>query len=166
MNSPTEKEIIETALTLSKIQPGRLPLSIFNEIARIVVTPVIELVPLYKDASGEVYVLLFQRSADDLHWPGMYHIPGTIVLASDNAGKHEDAIQRIIQSKLNKVNINKIIFVESTLCKVNRGMELAIVYSVNLSDRPDVGSLYKLSNLPSDLIEGQRNFILAAANNI
>jgi hypothetical protein len=155
-NMPKDRSL---ASLLAGLQPGKLPLDVFNQIARLTVTPVVEVVPYFKGSDGQAKVHLLQRSSDDPNWANMYHVPGTIVLASDNPGSFSDALSRITNSKLAAYEPRAAEFVGTQLCKVSRGMEVAIIFAAELRKSPDKESLFDLSSLPAELIEGQDAFI-------
>lgn len=52
---------------LAKIEPGKLPLEIFNQVARLTVMPVIEVVPFYIE-NGDIKVYLLKRHMSDDLW--------------------------------------------------------------------------------------------------
>jgi hypothetical protein len=148
--------------SLAALEPGKLPLEIFNQVARLTVTPVVEVVPFYSDEEGKLKVLLLQREENDVLWAGMYHVPGGIVLATDAPGSFSDALQRVLDSKLETYQPTTPKIVDTQLCKVSRGTEVAIIYKVLLSTAPDDILLFDPENLPSNMIEGQAEFIQAA----
>jgi hypothetical protein len=158
---PSPEEINSVQHILARLQPGHLPLPIFAEVARLTVTPVIEIVPLKIDTSGILRVLLEKRDNNDPHWAGMLHIPGTIVLSTDSGKTFEDALDRIIAKKL-KVRASKPEFVESIFCKVSRGAEVALIYMVEIIEEPVLGDLYDVKSLPKNIIEGHEHFIQIA----
>lgn len=144
---------------LAKLTPGNLSLDIFNQVARLTVTPVVEIVPFYRDEGGKLKVFLLQRGENDVLWAGMYHVPGGIVLATDTPGSFSDALRRVLDSKLETYQPTTPKIVDTQLCKVSRGTEVAIVYTVLLSTAPDDALLFDPENLPSNIIEGQTEFI-------
>jgi hypothetical protein len=107
-------------------------------------------------------VYLLQRNPDDALWAGQYHVPGTIVLATDQPGSFGDALQRIVGGKLANYQATDIVLVDTQLCKVSRGAEVAIVYMAMLTSAPNQDSLFDPEALPSNMIEGQADFIKAA----
>lgn len=159
-----DAEVSHSIALLAALEPGKLPLGIFNEVSRLTVTPVVEVVPFYKDSDGSLKVVLFQRAADDKLWSGMYHIPGTIVLATDTFGSFDDAIKRVLDGKLLNCWLTTPIFVESQLCQVQRGMEVALIYMTQLGSMPENGQLFNVRGLPSNMVEGQADFVQVAFN--
>ena len=151
-------------MQLSSLEPGRLPLDIFNEIARLTVTPVLELVPFYREPSSNK-VLLLQRSSKDALWPNMYHVPGTVLMATDQPGSFRDAIERACL-KIKDCSYSNPIFVSVKLYKVARGLEAAIIYATELTELPKNPLLYNYQSIPENMIEGQAEIIKTAFENL
>lgn len=63
---------------LCSLEPGKLPREVFEEVARLTVTPVIELIVL---VSGKI--LLTRRPFNDTYWPNKYALPGKIIASGD-----------------------------------------------------------------------------------
>lgn len=152
----------EVATALSILEPGKLPLNIFNQVARLTVTPVVEVVPFYKKPDGSIRVLLLQRGSDDPLWANMYHVPGAIVSAADQPGSFSDTLHRISTIKLADYEPSEPMFIDVQLCKVKRGMEVAIIYAAELNIAPSSNALFDPLNLPPGMIEGQADFIKTA----
>jgi hypothetical protein len=75
MASPlSEAEQEQLQSLIARVPEGFLPLSMFLEIARLVVLPVIELV-CFKYDEDRKKVLLLERAASDTLWPGQVHSP-------------------------------------------------------------------------------------------
>jgi hypothetical protein len=70
---------------LRTVPAGYQPLELFAEIARISVLSTVELVAVVGTAQQEdLSVLLIQRPMDDRWWPGLWHLPGSVLLSSDH----------------------------------------------------------------------------------
>lgn len=158
---PREKEILSVVKTFSKFRPGHLPQDVFYEVARTTVTPVIEVVPLRRGVDASVRALLFKRSASDKNWPDMHYIPGTIITANDSL---ESALHRVLNGCLTNVETTDPIFVKNTMCATKRGVEIALVYFVEVKEEPLEGSLHDILCLPEKIIEGHKDFIGFAAD--
>lgn len=90
LNSMTQTEIAELAATcLERLEPGRQPLSLFAQIARLVVTSTVEIVP-FESKNEHPRVLMARRPDDDPWWPGEWHLPGTVLLPTDGAKNQHD----------------------------------------------------------------------------
>ncbi len=155
-------DILQAVEVLKTLEPGKLPLPIFLEVARLTVTPIIEIVPLRKNIEGRVEVLLTKREDDDAHWAGMYHTPGTVIRASDIPGSYDDAFKRIISGELGGISVSEPVYVTSILHKVKRGMESALIFWVEVNEEPKTGEFFDYGNLPEDLIDTQKPFIKMA----
>ncbi|MDX1765714.1 MAG: hypothetical protein R3313_02050 [Candidatus Saccharimonadales bacterium] len=128
---PSEEELKQAAETLAKLKPGFLPLPIFLQTARLTVTSPVELVVLRKGKSGtEVY--LTGRDSGDPFWPGLLHVPGTVVLSSDELGEDlEGPISRLVKDEFQGVEItDKPQLLMTKFRQSERGRELAHIYWV------------------------------------
>lgn len=146
---------------LSRLEPGYLPLDIFIEVARLTVTPVVEVVPLVNRERG-VGVLLTKRSDNDPIWPGMWHTPGTVIRAYDNS--IDDGINRLLRDELDNCHNQRPEYVGHLLHQVRRGTELALIHWVTVHDNIQIGRPFYPDNLPDNLVDSQRGFIAWAVN--
>lgn len=158
----SEQEVAQAAKLLSKLEPGFLPFDIFHEVARLVALPIIEVVPLRRAAQGGIEVLLLAREADDPAWPGMLHVPGTVVRASDTMGSFDDALKRILVDELAGISSSPPVFVKNIVHKQARGVEVSQIFWVEVTAEPAVGRFYNAEALPKTLVETQRGFIVDA----
>lgn len=162
-----ENEISQTTDLLKKLEPGFQPYPIFEQIARLIALPVVELIPL-RLHDGAVQVLLIQRAPDDPYWPNLWHTPGTIVRATDlpnGQGTNWPAFERLFHDELKGTKVGDPQFVGSLLHKSKRGVEQAQIYWVEVKDEPPVGTFYPIDSLPLSVIESQKAFIQEAARN-
>lgn len=157
--------VYETQKALSTLDPGHLPFEIFTQVCRLTVTPVLEVVCLRRNKNG-TEVALLQRPKNDIHWPGMYHVPGTIITPDDAAKGFDGVLRRLCSDKLNLQCKIEPSFVSNELCLVKRGAELAVVYTVEIENEIEGGEFYDISALPSELIEGHEGFIRRAAQHL
>jgi hypothetical protein len=159
-------EVEQVANSLKKLPAGFVPYPIFEEIARIIALPILEIIPLRKDNNGSVEVLLIERGEDDPLWPGTLHTPGTVIRATDvhQIGKNNwPALQRILNDELNGTAVGPLQYFGSMLHASKRGVEQAQLYWVNVTEEPRTGKFYPVNNLPSQLIDSQTDFIRLAA---
>ncbi len=79
--SPAQIDAL-TADLLSRREPGHQPLGIFLELARLSTIGTVEIAPI-RDVrrNAPPQILLSRRSEHDEHWPGLWHLPGNVVLA-------------------------------------------------------------------------------------
>ena len=154
-----ENEIQAAASILKKLEPGKLPLPIFLEVARLTVTPIVEVVPIRKRADGSIMILFIKRDENDPNWPGLLHTPGTVVRSIDSGGGYKDAFDRILGGELKGTHTSEPVFVSTVLHKVKRGRESSLVFWVEVLGKPRVGELHSFDNLPENIIETQVKFI-------
>lgn len=162
MQTLQPEEINKTKNTLAQLEPGRLPYDIFAEVCRLTVTPVLEIVCFRRDDLGNVEVALLKRSADDPNWPNMYHVPGAVITSTDVDTGLDEAVDRVCTEKLSVNNMNKPKFVMNGLCKVKRGVELAVVFTIEVEGEIAGGQFHNVDILPGNLIEGHDTFISQA----
>lgn len=153
------EEINKAKNVLSQLEPGQLPFDIFSEVCRLTVTPVLEAVCFRRNNMGKLEVALLKRSEDDPNWPNMYHVPGAVITPIDINMGLERIVNRICSEKLSVISEKKPIFVMNDLCKVKRGVELAIVFAVEVDAKITEGQFYDTNTLPDNLIEGHDLFI-------
>jgi len=85
LENMNNSELAELAAScLERLEPGLQPLPLFVQLARLVVMSTVEIVP-FKPADENPKVLLAKRPDDDMWWPGQWHIPGTVLLPTDDA---------------------------------------------------------------------------------
>lgn len=161
--TPTDQEISDITKLLEKLNAGFLPYPIFQEVARLVVMPIIDIVPVRHTESGSVEVLLTQREADDPFWPGMWHNPGTVVRASDKDPGYADAFRRVFIDELGLDDVQEPHFVTGFLHQTRRGSESTRVYWVELHGTPRVGDYFDITRLPKETIESHIGLIGLAA---
>jgi ADP-ribose pyrophosphatase YjhB (NUDIX family) len=153
------QEIVQATSLLSKLKPGFLPFDIFHAVTRLVATPIVEVVPLRLTAAGKVEVLLLQREANDPVWPGQWHVPGTVVRATDTPGSFDDALERVLSGELHNVLASRPVLVESIIHRQARGMEVSQVFWVEVQENSPVGAFHDIDNLPGTIVETQLDFI-------
>lgn len=146
----------EISRALAQLEPGRLPLDVFIEVARLTVTPVIEVVPII-DQPRRLEVLLTKRADSDPVWPGMWHTPGTVIRSFDSSV--DDGVSRLLRDELGNCQSSEPEYVGYLLHKVSRGTELALVHWVTVSAGITIGRAFDSDNLPENLVDSQRGFI-------
>jgi hypothetical protein len=160
-----EHEIAKTAASLMKLSPGFLPYPIFEQIARLVALPILEVIPL-RLLNGKVEVLLIERPADDPLWPRALHTPGTVIRATDISIKEQkqwEPFRRIIEEELKATNVGPPQYVGIQLHESKRGIEQAQLYWVEVKGPPAIGKFYNAKQLPDRLIASQLDFIHLAS---
>lgn len=106
---------------LMALTPGKVPPDIFNGIARLTVTPVVELVITTKNG-----VVLKQRPSTDAFWPNQYCLPGKIIFANGPSSVEEYV--RAINENVGLTCSKDAQFCGLKLYHTKRGDELAVIY--------------------------------------
>jgi hypothetical protein len=161
-----DEQISQTVDLLKKLEPGFLPYPIFEQFARLVVMPVVEIIPLRLQENGEVEVLLIDRGSEDPLWPNMLHTPGTIIRTDDMKVEEAHdwkAFQRLFHDELKDTEVGAPHYVGSIFHQSKRGAEQAQLYWVEVTGEPQVGGFYPVTKLPEKLIHSQTAFIRHAA---
>lgn len=157
--TPNSEDLAKAVDVLSRLQPGKIPLDIFIQIARLTVLPIVEVVPVRMGADGKPQVLLTERDASDPIWGGMLHTPGTVLRPSDAEEGNAGAFGRILKDELDGVEVGEPVLVESIFHKVKRGVEQAQVYYVEVYGEPTNGQFYGADSLPMNVVDTQFDFI-------
>jgi hypothetical protein len=147
---------------LRRVEVGKVSTPIFHELARLMVLPAVEVIPLFDNGDGETQVLLTRRVADDPIWPNQWHTPGRILRPTDvdGSGTYRTAIQRLVQTELRGVEVGAAVFVETEFRTVARSAESAALHWVELqNDHVPIGQLFRVSDLPDDIIDHHRPMI-------
>jgi hypothetical protein len=157
---PSEQEVVGY---LSQFQPGKLPFPVFNEIARILVTTVVEIIPL-RIKNSQIEILFLEREESDPHWAGQLHTPGTIILSTDKEGDFTSAFERILEGELNGTAAKSSpVFYGVCHQQNKRGRGIALLHYVEMSeDEPKAGTYFTLDNLPDTMVDSQEAFIREA----
>lgn len=158
MNKADEKSLVKL---LADLEAGFLPYEVFKQIARLVVMPIIEFVPL-RMKDGEVEVLLIKRSKHDDIWPNELHTPGTVIRATDRQGEMHKAFERILVDELACTAVSSPYYVGNLLHEGKRGAEQSQIFWVEVIGDHKVGTFHKADNLPEDTMDQQKKFIAQA----
>lgn len=163
---PLTNDEIETVTRLLSRQPaGFLPLPLFLQVMRLAVASIVEVVPLRITSENTVQVLLLKRDDDYGLWPDTMHTPGVVIRPTDREKSYEDAFGRIFDGELKGIKAHGAPqFVCYTLHKSKRGMENALVFCSEIVENSGVGMFFETDNLPENLMESQRDFIVKAAD--
>lgn len=156
----SSEDVDHAVAILQRLKPGFLPFPIFNEVARLTVLPIVDIVPIRRE-NGVTQVLLTQREEDDPFWPGMWHNPGTVVRATDS-GDYTDAFARVIESELGIEKPAVIKYAAHLFHHTNRGAESSRIYWAELPEQPRHGKYFSIDNLPKDVIQSHLAVLEAA----
>lgn len=135
---------------LAKLRPGFLPPTVFDSIARLIVTPTFVVVPLLC-CGDKTLVHLPRRETNDRHYANLLNLPGTVILASDN--NLADTFRRLAQTEMPGLGFHGApVFVDIFYQQIARGREISLVHWVALAADTDRESLYDTTALPTDLV--------------
>ncbi len=138
-----------------------LPPQVFYAIAETMALPYIELV-IFHPTAKQSEVLLTKREEDDPYFPGLWHVPGTLLRATDldKPGDRFDlAINRIVSEELGGMSISRPTHTGMYFHGVTRGVGLSIIHTALAQSTPTVGQFFPVSRLPEDIIQEQAVFI-------
>lgn len=159
MNERFTKEEIEQAVkVLQRLPRGFMPLEIFRAIAEKTVMPAVELAIFRQNAEGDSELLLTQRPADDPHWPNGWHLPGGILLATDEEGSFASIFTRTLEKELHgEVRLlSSPRFGTGRFQETNRGREMTHIYfaEAEYSQQPlTEGKFFAVEALPEGLLQ-------------
>mgnify|MGYP003595614565 CR=1 FL=1 len=164
MNTPlsdNEKQLL--VALLQRLPEGFVPYEIFEQFARILALPIVEVVPV-RSVNNSVQVLLLSRGPDDPIWPNQLHTPGTVVRATDE--RQPAAIHsRITQEELAGTQLGELHLASNILHRSKRGVEQAQIYWAEVTGEPKAGEFFDAKDLPQGLMDSQREFIARAVQN-
>jgi hypothetical protein len=151
-----DEELQQLVELLSQLEVGKLPLPVFHQLARLMVLPAVEVIPLRLDDAGQPWVLLTQRDKDDPIWPLQWHTPGRILRPSDvdGSGTYATAIHNLVEAEFPGVMQGEVRFVEIEFRTVARGAESAALHWMEVGkDAPQAGEFFRVAELPPNTIE-------------
>ena len=157
----TTEETNTLVALLNTLEPGFLPYDIFIAIARLVVLPAVEFIPL-RIVDGRVQVFLIRRPTND-PWPNKLHTPGTVLRPTDTS--LEDACKRLLSDEFGITDSQSVQlhFIGCGLQADNdRGSGLCIEHILELQEVPTTGEYYDVESLPDDFIEFQKPMVQRA----
>lgn len=141
---------------LKELEPGFLPLPIFEQIARLVRLPIVDVIPI-KKVENKIFVGLLKRPSDDLWWPDAWHLPGTIFRSTDTL---KTAQWRLINEEI-KAKEGKINYVNFLVHQSERGTELILIYKMEnclLANNSPI-NWFQEDKLPVKMIESEKKVI-------
>ncbi len=147
------EEIKQCSGLLKQFEPGFLPLEIFNQIARLVCLPTVDVIPV-KFEQSDLYIGLVKRESTDLWWPNMWHLPGTILRSTDSIAQ---AIKRITDNEIKVASHSTPIFHNFLNHQTVRGAEVVLVHSIANCQLGSDSQLtwFPVNDLPKNFIESE-----------
>lgn len=147
---------------LKRLEPGFQPFAVFEQLARLVVLSIIEVVPL-RMHDGQLEVLLIEK--EDEPFIGQLHTPGTVVRTTDIGSTRDglwEPFARLFHEELGDIAVGRPYFAGNIIHRNERGAEQAQVYWVEVMGEQKIGAYYPVDKLPENIIDSQRAFIAAA----
>lgn len=154
----TDQDIQQTQQLLAQLEPGTLPPPIFEEVTRLSVTAILELVPYRRVGEGKFEILVIPQSQDDPHWPGQLHTPGTVLLPTDS-DDYREALERAFAEVGRQSSGYAPQYVGTLFHTVSRGKELTLVLAVEITDEREKDHWIALAEVPEVVIDTQVTFI-------
>lgn len=160
----TKKETSIAAEVLSRAE-SPLPTFLFTEIARLVNTPLIELLP-FKIKGSQLLVRMIPRPKDDIIWKGQIHVPGSAFRPGEDI---KPVLTRLFQEELEETTIaSDINYAGMYFYNGERGTEQAHVcyFLERENSMRKIGKLYRVNNLPEEVVAAQLPMIYSVADQI
>lgn len=164
MSKPNPEEIKVAAEIISRAG-SPIPTILFTEMAKLVATPLIELLP-FSINDGKLSIRMIPRPEDDIIWKGQIHVPGSAYRRRENI---EPVLQRLFQGELaEKATGGNIKYLGINFHDSERGTELAhVCYFVEEEEKElRVGQLYPVNALPDKVVPSQLPMIYRAADEV
>jgi hypothetical protein len=170
--TPEEIEKAAEVTTGSYEELGRLPTPLFFSHCRTAFGDTIELIV---NRAGTEEILLTQRSKEDPHFPGIWHIPGVMLALEDKDGPYPDAIDNAalrVRDELEGTKISPMLrlspqWLHQSPRISNRGGEISTFYGAYLyEDEPKVGQMFDARELPEPMLENHRDIAAKAPDAI
>jgi hypothetical protein len=162
----SDEEIEQTAALLARLEPGFLPHPIFMQATRLVVTTTVELIVLQRTKEG-VQVFVTRREDDDPVWPGMLHIPGTVLRPTDDATDDLAApMQRLFAGELVVLDTVQLEpkHMQMRFRKTPRGTELVNIFMAEAEGYSGENWHMVQDLVPTELINDHHQLIMQAVD--
>lgn len=152
----------ETLAFLDGVEPGKLPYPLFLRMAQLLTQATTELVPLRtNEDTGETEVLLTERPVGvGDPWEGEWHVPGTILLPTDELAHPKDytaAFGRLLgeggELKSGVRALREPVEVDTERRVTRRGPELSVIHYVEVLGEPAVGRFFGMNEFPHNVPE-------------
>jgi len=138
-------------------EPGRLPYPLFLELAQKLTQATVELVPLRTNEAGKTEVLLTRRPEND-PWALEWHVPGSILFASDKIEHPRDysaAFDRLLgpnyELKSGVQVVGEPVEVATERRVTRRGPELSVLHYAQVIGEPVVGRFFDIESFPHNV---------------
>ena len=141
---------------LEQLEPGFLPLEVFNAIARLVRLPTVQLIPIKEGPPLSIGIV--KRDAEEAWWPNVWHFAGTVLRSTDTI---ESAIERLKEKELQLENSSPPVFRGVSVHHSTRGAEAVLIYTIadcSFKDSEAVG-WFPANELPENFLESEKNVL-------
>lgn len=137
--------------------------SLYNALAHCMLSVAVEVVTL-RVRDGHVEVFLKRRANDDSAYPGMLHVPGTVIRVKDVDGEHtyKNAIGRAAQSECG-AQVLDFEYINEHFKHEPRGRFNCRVFLVRFLGEPTGGEWSSVEALPADVIAEHAAFVIPIA---
>ncbi len=149
---------------LSSIDPTQpFAPELYNAIARCMLSVAVEAVAL-RVVGGQTQVFLTRRSPNDAAYPGMLHVPGTVIRAHDVSEDetYQNAMRRLEQDEFG-VPIDDFEYLGENFKREPRGPFNPRVFLVRVVGDPTSGLWADVNALPADVIAEHAQFVIPLA---
>jgi hypothetical protein len=101
---------------------------------------------------------LVQRPADDLWWPSLWHLPGTVLRSTDTL---ESALQRLWDDELRVETADAPRFRDFLLHHSQRGAELVLIHTIENCAVKATSPMkwFPMDAIPDNFIESEWNIL-------
>src|SRR5690349_16672216 len=106
MATLSPQQIADCVAVLSQLDPGLLPIEIFDQVARLTRIPTVLIIPVRKNQDKLEFGLV-KRGPDEHWWPNLWHIAGTVLRSTDTL---QTAFDRLFMGELKTVKNNSPVF--------------------------------------------------------
>lgn len=153
--TPEQEEAIAAnyLAKLAEQRPDQLPYEIFLPVAKLMVMHTVEVgfVKPPEEDGESALVLLTQRPATDKFWPSQWHVPGSVVRATDPV-KHEHDYDAAFSRVLDEVGgdiqvIRKPVEFDTVRRKGIRGSEVTVRLLAEVEGDPANGTFFDAADI-------------------
>ncbi len=153
--SPEQEQVIAAnyLARLAEQQPDRLPFEIFLPVAKLMVMHTVEVgfVKPSDENEENALVLLTQRPATDKFWANQWHIPGSVVRATDPV-KHEHDYDAAFSRVLDEVGgdiqvVRDPVGFDTVRRKGMRGSEVTVRLLAEVEGEPANGAFFDAADI-------------------
>jgi ADP-ribose pyrophosphatase YjhB (NUDIX family) len=132
---------------MKELNPGFLPEPVFFEMQRLNNSLSVE-IALYRETADGIAIYLGKRKDSDPFWPGLYHIPGTMVRGNESI---QDSVVRLINGEFGTLS-EMPQFTRYYEAETPRGRITHLLFEAIVDEGDDTHFFY-YDQLPENLVE-------------